>query len=163
MGQWAVSSKGRLCLFSPCFSGILTWCSEYASCECAYMSVLSLGYAPRKPEQSQPWEQTNEDGGPEHSTMKPSCCWCHQTIGITLTEVTPGLASRPCPLALPAFLGREPQSLQDCIYCSLFPNYWLWTANKTQESRGEQLARGADPHHGRLQYGTRESVPTPES
>lgn len=30
---------------------------------------------------------------------------------------------------------------------------------KPQESGGEQLARGADPHHGSLQHGTRGSVP----
>lgn len=32
--------------------------------------VFSLGYAPTEPEHSQPWEQTNEDGGLKHGTYE---------------------------------------------------------------------------------------------
>lgn len=142
--------------YLPCFSSILTWCSEYVFRKRAWMSALSLGFAPRKPGQSQPWGQTNQDGAAGYGTLRLSCCWWYQTTG---TESTGGtrLVSWQCPSGLACLLGQGTTNLAGLyLLLPILLTIGFRRSVKPQES-GEQLARGVDPHHGSFQRGTRDS------
>lgn len=124
------------------------------------MSALSLGFAPRKPGQSQPWEQTNQDGAAEDGTLRLSCCWWYQTTGTeSIGGTTACLVAVPFWPFLPSWAGNH-KPCRSVFSAPYSPHHWLWRVNKTprvENSWPEGLARGVDPHHGPLQCGTRDS------
>ena len=103
--------------------------------------------------------QTSQDGGPRRGIPRPLCCWKNQTTGTTSTGVIPGLfswrASRPH-LSPPAGKGRACRAVSAAPHP---PAIGSRGSIKPQESGGEKLNRGTDPHCDSLQHGARDSVP----